>query len=738
MRKRPLCIIAVLFMIIQIIMLEGFELYKNKDPSSFTLEQNEKKSALVTGYVCKRDDKENSQRLVIKNAKIICDNQVYDESKILAYAGKNNQVKIGNKIKIKLMIENIEGPRNPGNFDEAKYYIKKGIRLRGYGEEFFVTDSSVKKFSEAIYNIRTKWKESLAASMDERQGGVLIAVLTGDKSLLNDEVKTLFEKNGIGHILAISGLHMSFVGMLVYNISRKCNMSFFLSGLLGVMVLIFYCTVSGNPVSALRAAIMFAVKIGAEITGRTYDMPTSLGIGAIIIVLFNAHYLTDSGFLLSFSALLGIGVLYPFMKKHFLLTTKNKIFKLFAPGLSINIISFPIMSYFFYEVPLYSLALNIFVIPLMSLIMIFGISGSILSFFITGKYNILLYMCSVIFKLFEKLCLIISKLPCWRIVTGKITITGIILYYSILFLCALYILLKEKRHIRVRIRNIISMVTALIICILLFCPSFYNNYNKMDITMIDVGQGDGIYIQDVYGHNYLVDGGSTDIKNPGDNRIIPFLLSKGVRTLDYCFVTHGDTDHKNGLEEIIRNQNNSLKIKSIVLPDKKFWDDGLVSLYKIANENDVKVYTCKTGDVIRNKKFEIEIIGPSLDYKGPSGNEASLVFMLRYKSFKMLFTGDLEGEGEKEVEESKYIENVNVLKVAHHGSLGTTSSKFLDKTKPLISIISCGVNNRYGHPGKETIERLESVNSKIYCTNKDGAIMITTNGKTMKIKTFLQ
>ena len=738
MRKRPLCIIAVLFILVQIIISEGLGVYKNKDPSGFILESTEKKSAFVTGYVSKREDRENSQRLVIKDAKIIYDNQVYDESKILAYAGKNNQIKIGNKIKIKLQIESIEGPRNPGNFDEKKYYAKQGIRLKGYGKNLTVLDNSVNYFSEIIYSIRVKWKESLVESMKEKESGILTAVLTGDKKELDSDVKVLFEKNGIGHILAISGLHMSFIGMLVYNVFRKCKMSFLVSGLAGMTVLIFYCIISGNPVSAMRALIMFSVKTGAEITGRTYDMPTALGIGAILIILFNVNYLKDPGFLLSFSALFALGVIYPFIKKHYPLLSRNKLFKLAAPGLCINIISFPVTSYFFYEIPLYSIILNIFIIPLMSFIMIFGITGSIMSFFIPGRFNIFLELCSFIFRLFERMCLITSKLPCWRIVTGRISGTGIVIYYFLVLIAVLYILRKEKLKEVIKPRFYLYMCAAFLCCISLSCPAFAKNYNKVDITMIDVGQGDGIYIRDVYGKNYLVDGGSTDIKNPGENRIIPFLLSKGVSTLDYCFVTHGDTDHKNGLEEIIQDQNNTLKVKRLVLPDKKFWDKNLLSLYKIARENNVKVYIFKTKDVIKNRKFEIEIIAPSTDYKGPSGNEASLVFLLKYKNFKMLFTGDLEGEGERFVENYSELGKVNVLKVAHHGSGSTSSEKLLKKTMPSISIISCGINNRYGHPGKDTLNRLHAIGSDIYCTNKDGAIMISTNGKKVKLKTFLK
>ena len=530
---------------------------------------------------------------------------------------------------------------------------------------------------------------------------------------------------------------MSFIGILVYTILRKMNMSFFISGISGMAVLVFYCIMSGNPVSALRAMIMFTVKTGAEITGRTYDMPIALSIGAVLLTIFNAKYLTDPGFLLSFGALTGLGVVYPFLKKHFEKICEKRCVKIFLPGVCINLVSFPITSYFFFEVPLYSIFLNLIIIPLMSFVMIFGIAGSLFSVLVPGRFNIFFKICSFIFYIFNKGCTFTGKLPFYRIVTGQISLAGIVIYYMILLFTGLYILYRKKRCKKVKIRYLLNASAAIFICITLSCPAFRIYTNKTDITVIDVGQGDGIYIRDPYGRNYLSDGGSTDVKNPGKNRIIPFLLSKGVSTLDYCFVSHGDADHKNGLEEIIANQKNTIKVKRLILPDKKFWDDSLTSLYKLAKDNDVKVYTCVPGDVIKNKKFNIEILAPHTNYSGDKGNAASLVFSVNYKDFKMLFTGDLEGEGERALEKDERLSKTDVLKVAHHGSSGSSSDLFLSKTSPKTAIISCGINNRYGHPADAAIKRLKNAGAEIYCTSTDGAVRINTNGKSVKVTTFL-
>lgn len=737
MRKRPLATAALIFIIIEIIISGGLKLLNNGDPPDILSIHKNKCKAVVIGTVIKKDEKEKNNCLYLKNVKIIIDDHIYSKSKILAYTGKNQQIKIGNKIKSEMKLEYIKGPRNPGNFDEKKYYELQGISIRGFGKNYTIIDDNYNLTAEFFNNIRLKWKENICEALDEKYSGILIGVLTGDKSRLSKETKVMYSKNGIGHILAISGLHMSFIGMSVYKILRKTNRSFLTSALAGVIILLFYCIITGNSVSSKRALIMYIVRTGAEVTGRTYDMPTSIGIGAMFIVTSNIKYLNDPGFLLSFGALAGLGIVYPCLEKRLSKSKNFKFLKFILPGIAINIISVPVTLYFFYEYPLYSVILNIFIIPLMSLVMIFGITGSAVSLIVPGKYNIFLKLCGGLFFIFDKLCIMFSKLPLWRIITGKISIFWAGVYYLVLIMFLIYLSNEDKsRKIR---KNIYFYVPALLVlCLFLSTPLSRKINGKVEITMLDVGQGDGIYIKDHRGNSYFVDGGSTDIKNPGENRIIPFLLSKGVKTLDYCFISHGDNDHKNGIEEILRDQDNTIRIKKIVLPDRKFWDKGLCELYMEARKAGVKVFTFNENTKIIKGNFVIDFIFPLEGYYGAVGNAASMVFKLKYGEFSMLFTGDLEGDGERIVENNKEIKNINILKTAHHGSDGSTSEIFLKNSSPDIALISCGIDNSYGHPGKNTLKRLKEHGIKIYCTNEKGAVKVVTNGKYIKVTSFFK
>ena len=255
--------------------------------------------------------------------------------------------------------------------------------------------------------------------------------------------------------------------------------------------------------------------------------------------------------------------------------------------------------------------------------------------------------------------------------------------------------------------------------------------------MLDVGQGDGIFIHTPNGTNCLIDGGSTDVSQVGLYRLIPFLESNGVGCLDYIFISHGDEDHMNGVKEMLESQKLNIKIKALVLPVKEVWDDKLKDLSKTAEENRTKVIIMSAGQQFAEYKedisFTLTCIGPVKNYSGENGNAASMVLDLKFDEFDMLFTGDLEGEGETQLIESGSLRKYDILKVAHHGSKNSTPEKFLEITSPSVVLISAGVKNRYGHPHQETLERLNKKNRTIYNTQHQGAIHIKTNGKDLRI-----
>ena len=257
---------------------------------------------------------------------------------------------------------------------------------------------------------------------------------------------------------------------------------------------------------------------------------------------------------------------------------------------------------------------------------------------------------------------------------------------------------------------------------------FFKYESGMEYMMLDIGQGSCNLIK-TQNTVIVVDCGSTDVKDVARYRVIPCLNSKGIGRIDYAIVTHSDADHISGFEEIIKEGRNcGLIIKKLVLPHIRHPDENYRRLEKLAKNSGVKVMYMERGNVISSGRLKLKCLHPSEDFEWNDVNEYSIVLDLRYGNFSALLTGDVTGNGEDEVEKcinSEY----TILEVAHHGSRFSTEESFLKRVRPKYSLISCGVNNSYGHPHKETIDRLEKYGTKINVTAGGGAIDVKTDGR---------
>ncbi len=274
------------------------------------------------------------------------------------------------------------------------------------------------------------------------------------------------------------------------------------------------------------------------------------------------------------------------------------------------------------------------------------------------------------------------------------------------------------------------------------CRSGYEHPGGVQITVLDVGQGDGIFIRSASGKTYFIDGGSSDVSSPGSYRIEPFLLAQGTDTLDYVFLSHGDSDHLNGMTEMLANQKMGVRIRTLVLPPEQFHDDKLAGAARTALENGTRLAVMKPGDKISEAlpdvEFSLVCLAPEESLLAEKGsNAASMVLELTYGEFSMLFTGDLEGSGEKALAESGRLKSYTVLKAAHHGSRSSGSEEFLHIINPSVALISAGQENRYGHPHPETLERLENADCSVYSTQDYGALSVWSDGIRVEIDGFL-
>lgn len=723
MKKRPLYMLCLTFLIVKCVLLVFIhgETLGKVPPSSIFFEQKQRQEILIQGQVYKKRNTSNVQILHLKNNSIFQENNSYYESNIIIYDDTFAEISIGKEVCIRGEKGNFEKARNPGNFDQQLYYARQNIYGFVWCQEIISVSGEENKFLEWLYEFREMWKQTILSNMSEKNGHVLNAMLLAEKSEMDAELKELYQKNGLSHLLAISGLHISFIGLGIYRVLRKTGVSYIGSGICAIMILSVYVLMIGFSVSVIRAYIMLLLRMGADIVGRVYDMQTALMLAAALIVLYQPLYLTDAAFYMSHGAILGLVFVLPEIKKIF--SVRIIWLEGCYASVAINVTLFPVLLWFYYEFPLYSIFMNMAAIPLMTGVIGLGMFGSlgVLCFNPVGGF--LLKLCDWILLFLEWFGEMGCRLPLSCLVFGKPNWWEVVIYYLLLIVEIIILKKCKTKPVIGKIKRCSLLWLVLIILMFIKFPD-----GQVKVAMLDVGQGDCIYIKGPQGQTYLIDGGSSDVDQVGKYRIEPFLKSQGVGTVDYIFVSHGDLDHYSGVVEMIERQTFGVKIDTLVMPANYKQDEKLLGLSKLAQQHGIDVVVIGGGQSILEGELRIRCVQPMQEETMLEGNEGSMVLEISFGVFDMLFTGDVEGEGEKQLEKHLMGKSYDVLKVAHHGSKNSTTESFIKMVKPKIALISAGEDNSYGHPHIETIKRLKEGDCKIYQTIERGAIMMKTDG----------
>lgn len=622
-----------------------------------------------------------------------------------------------------------EAAANPGNFDQRNYYKQQKIRMALWNGRVLEEEKKLLTFSEKLWRVKSGLAGCICKKIGQRYGGILSAILLGESAWIEEEGKEIYRLAGIGHLLAVSGLHISFFGFGIYHFLRRLHLPIWTAGMTGSAMLGVYVIMTGSSISAKRAFIMFLVRMGAEILGREYDGLTALGIAEILLLLQDPLLLFSSGFHFSFGAVLGIYLTGQRKKE-------GKIWAAIQKSVSLQFFLLPITLWNYYEICLYSSFWNALVIPAATLVMISGSMGIAAGFFpgSPGKGVQLLFwqLAKWILLFYEKGSDFLLALPGARWVPGKPAIWQIICYYMILF-PVLWGVQRKKQEAK-RYRKF-RLMLGMLLMLLIGLPK--GRRGQMELTMLDIGQGDCFFFRDGTGKNYLIDGGSSSVDQVGKYRIEPFLKSQGVKRLDYVWVTHGDADHMNGIEEILKRKKYGVSIERLILPEESYWDEKLKKMCRKAKQEKTRVFVMEQEKVFQNGKLEVQCLWPGGEKKAEDANENSLVLHLQYGKFFMLFTGDLEKEGEEMVvqkirkwqEDGKLPPAYDILKVGHHGSKNATGEELLETIKPKAAFCSSGKGNRYGHPHAETLERLAKWGVSLYNTKDRGAVSMYTDGR---------
>lgn len=743
------------FVVIFFTLIMGFMLMSNEITTRNYIYDLKENTVIVQGKIYKIENTAFGTNIYLKGVEVENGEKSVSVKRIFVNTEKIPNVKIGNIIKVRGKLRQFEEAANKGNFDSRKYYLSLGFYGKIEAGTIEIINSDYSGIRQELYELRMEIIERLEKLCSDNNGifsiinnknGIIGAIILGDKTDLDSDIKELYSVSGIAHILAISGLHISFIGMAIYRLLRR-RFRFLFSAAVSIPVVLSFGIMSGFGISTIRAIIMFILKIVGEVLGRKYDAITAISLAGLVLLVQNPFVVCNSGFQMSFGAIIAIVLILPIVEE--ILNTDNKIIKVLSANFTISLVMNPILAWNYYELPTFSFLLNIVVVPLMSVVIVSSIAGIFCSCIMFGFGKAVIFPGCGILELYTFLCNIINKSLVASIVVGQPKVTIIIVYYAILLVVLFGLKNIRTKYTRVeKERNIIKKETGLVLekkakkerrikgqnvklrlaCIvgflLLNCLIYYIPNPGFYITFINVGQGDGILIHGDNGTKVMVDGGSTSEKQVAKNCIVPYLKAEGIGTIDYSIITHTDKDHISGILEILENNNsNRIRIKNLVMPDINMKDDTYNELIEKAKLKKINVLYIKKGDTLSLGKTKIKCIYPETTTTASDKNDYCTVLSVKNKTSKILLTGDISKEIEEKIKDD-IEENYTVLKVAHHGSNYSSSEKFLKKVNPKYSIISVGKNNSYGHPGNETMERLRKQGGVIYRTDEKGGITI--------------
>ena len=827
--RRPLCLVCIVFLCLVYLFMKGEPPSPSWDVDSFSgrtlslsgkITDKQLKNDVLSVYLTdvhiyrntlltgrdKKDFPEKAKGVVVK---------------LSDYSNVEKYIRLGAYLEVRGIFTPFDKPMNEGQFDARSYYMIRGYEGQIKRAKVTGVSSDYSYFSESLRNFRERAFGIIGTYLSEEDAGLLAAMTLGDKTGLDTEIKELYQNAGISHVLALSGLHIASVGLALLKILRKIGVRQSIAATISGSIIVIYGIMTGMSTSTLRAMIMFALAIIAMLIGRTYDLLSAAALSAILIVIENPGYLFDSGFLLSFGAIVGIGCVFPTIhgmgthgtgteilpchgtgteilpcrqrghlfrqKSHgkkdrlkeksqvsndirkSIETNKEdsrivkKIKKTISAAyqgicvsLSVTIVTLPVMAYSFFQVSRYQALLNLVVIPFMSIVLATGFAGvalgmlaEALNWQIFKLFAVILFkITEVILEIYQKLCLLSTNFDSNLQIYGRPTKLHVVVYI-ILTLTGLFLgrccIFNKNNRVKTNsidrtsqknntIRRKILCLSAVILLVSAGFSLRIHPKQDLEVRNVFVGQGDCSIICGKNTPVIIVDGGSTDTKQVGKYRILPVLKANGISTVDYCFLTHMDDDHINGIIEILEDATCGVKVRNIII-SKAAWDKGsgthgtgteimsdshgtgteIMSDSAEKNENyensdnfgklitaikssGAKLCLIEAGDNFILGDLKIVCINPGEAYYCDE-NDSSIVLSIKHipSDFDMMFTGDVSAETElklvKSLENHTEVLNCDFLKVAHHGSRNSSSEAFLNAVSPQISVISAGIDN---------------------------------------------
>ena len=554
--KRPICYIALLFIFLIILfyylkipMGDYEKVWKSlkKENNYEGIIVNEKgENEYSYEYIVKlqsKNKKLNNKRFILKTKK------------------KGKKLSFGDKIKFTGEYVKPTGRRNYHGFDYSLYLKTQKLYGTFEGSSYIVLSTSCCSYVEKIVNnFKEKTKKALRDNLDEDLAELCIGILIGDRNNLDEKIEEDFKKSNLTHMLAVSGSHFVYIIICIKYLEKVFKWRNF-NNVLTIIIIILFMELTGNTASVIRSGIMAIMLILAKVFHRKSDVWTNMALSAVLALVYNPYTLFDIGFELSYGGVIGIVIFYDKVKDTLgkiiiKMHKESKMLQYILEGTSVtisaNLVIIPIMIYNFNTISFSFIVSNLLAGGLLGIIVILGFLLVFLSLMLGQTLSIFFYILNFLLKALTKIAEVCSKLPFSYIYVPTPKILGIFIFYSYLF----FIINRDR--LRVRIFNTLKVRIAILILIIIFnlgYPILSSKRIGLEINFIDVGQGDCTLIR-ANGKSILVDaGGSKDEKSfdVGKNTVFPYLLDRGIVSLDYVIVSHFDSDHCQGFNFILKN-----------------------------------------------------------------------------------------------------------------------------------------------------------------------------------------
>lgn len=669
----------------------------------------------------------------------------------------------GDTVAIRASLKKPTPPLVPGSFDYSDYLAKHNIYAIGFIKSPLHIQKVVKKEKETLFHTMKYWPERLRNSinrfidsrLDADTASIYKALLTGDRSSVSPEIIEHFKGAGVLHILAISGLHMSLLGIFSYGIcfyllrrstwlikrinTRKT------AALFCVLPILFYTLIAGVKTPVFRSFLMSLVVILSVCQGRKHSFGSLLACAALIILVISPAELFTPSFQLSFAAVMAIGAAIPLitatnnaLTKRFEKKKTNNILRWTVAGIMVSLAATigttPLLLYHFNRISLVGVVANLVVEPLLCFwSLLLGFIAIIFMPIWQSAAALLLHAGSLGIVLADEATAFFATLPLSTLFYPSPSSFHIALFY--IFLCHFFFFKKRKPYTRIIISCLFGF--TLLTMFIPFKEITKNQQDEAVLSYLAVGHGSTTFLEMVGGRRIVIDAGA--LSSPGfdigRSTIAPFLLSKGVRRVDDIVITHPDSDHYNGALFLLKH----FKVKNLWISIRMSQESGWQKLLGIAKEKDTNIIIGRTGQYIARDSEDALVVLANTAEGGyaRSDNDRGLVLKYVHRDFSAIFPGDISVVVEKELIANNVDLRGEVLLAAHHGSTTSNSQQFLETVAPEIFIVSSGRNCKVSRPESELAVRCRKLGINLIPLNKAGTITLTSRSDGYFFETYM-